>query len=189
MELLAGNESQESWVKKLDSGTEPQLWGLWSSAPFVWKERSTQARHIVFSRLAELNPDWLASDKFDILFRRSDQGEQVALLKLLPLLNQPELYEQTAVESLRTNSLSVFSAIAFDNSYPNDYLPEHHFNHLILKSFFMGLNGGLVVGAQERLSQQLLQMLNDYVSELSIAGRELPDGLKSYRDYVLEKLS
>lgn len=107
-------------------------------------------------------------------YQHGDNFEQRALLRTLPFFPDPRRYVSIAIEACRCNVKTVFEAIACDNIYPFKYFPDSNFNHMVLKSLFIGSPLKSVVGLNERLNPQLHQMVVDFVSEYKIAGRVLP---------------
>jgi hypothetical protein len=109
------------------------------------------------------------------LVRRGEMGEQESLLKLLPVLPRPDRFLAAAIDACRTNSASVFAAIALDNPYARDHFPEANFNQLVLKAIFIGLPVERIVGLEERVNAELVRMVRDYADERRAAGRTVPD--------------
>lgn len=107
----------------------------------------------------------------ETLFNTADMGEQVALYAALPLLRHPERFAQRAAEGIRTNMGDVFEAIALDNPYPTDYLPENAWNNMVLKTLFVGKPVSRIHGIEKRRNPKLARILSDYAHERWAAGR------------------
>ena len=109
------------------------------------------------------------------LVRRGEMGEQESLLKMLTLLPAPARFVAAAIDACRTNSASVFAAIALDNPYVRDHFPQPSFNQVVLKAIFVGLPVARIVGVQERVNPELVRMVRDYAAERRAAGRTVPE--------------
>lgn len=112
------------------------------------------------------------------LFKTGDNAERAALLAALSTLPEPEAYVELAIDACRTHVQSVFEALACDNPYPARYFPEHHFNQMVLKSFFTGVAVKRIDGLAARRSPELVRMAEAYASERRAAGRSVPADLE-----------
>jgi hypothetical protein len=108
------------------------------------------------------------------LYYRGELGEKRAVLLALPFLPNSEACLELAVESCRTNVVSLFEAIACESSYPTRHFSELHFNQLVMKAIFIGVAVERIVGVRQRLSDTLCRMLEDYRRERLAAGRPVP---------------
>ncbi|MBV1859172.1 MAG: EboA domain-containing protein [Nannocystaceae bacterium] len=106
--------------------------------------------------------------------RRGEQGEQESLLRMLPLLPEPERLVPHAVEACRTNSEVVFRAIACGNPFPAAYFPDDNFNQLVLKAVFMGVPVREIDALSGRVTAELVRMADDFAAERTAAGRPVP---------------
>lgn len=111
------------------------------------------------------------------LFRQGDEGERVAIVRLLCLLPQPCSLVEVARAAGRVNSLRLFGALALDNPYPAACYDDHTFNQLVLKCLFNGLPVGRIPGLIERANPELARMCEDYRDERVAAGRSVPEDL------------
>jgi hypothetical protein len=107
------------------------------------------------------------------VFSTADLQELAALYAALPLLPYPEQHVKRAAEGVRTTMTQVFDAIALDNPYPHDYLPEEAWNQLVLKSVFNVRPLYRIYGLDARRNRHLAHMLIDYAHERWAAGRTL----------------
>ncbi len=107
------------------------------------------------------------------LFTTAEVGEWVALYQALPLLSHPEKLIRRASEGIRTSIDVVFNAIALDNPYPMEYLPEEAWNQMILKAVFIGSPLHRIQGISTRANATLARILTDYAHERWAAGRAI----------------
>jgi len=107
--------------------------------------------------------------------RRGEQGEQESLLRMLPLLPDPEALVPHAIDACRTNSEVVFRAIACGNPFPAAHFPALNFNQLVLKAVFLGVPVAEILGLQDRVTAELLRMADDFAAERTAASRPVPD--------------
>lgn len=112
-------------------------------------------------------------DILNKVFSTADLQELAALYAALPLLPYPEAHVKRAAEGVRTTMTQVFDAIALDNPYPHDYLPEEAWNQLVVKSVFNVRPLFRIYGLEARRNKALAQMLLDYAHERWAAGRTL----------------
>jgi hypothetical protein len=107
------------------------------------------------------------------VFSTADLQELATLYAALPLLPYPEQHVKRAAEGVRTTMTQVFDAIALNNPYPHDYLPEEAWNQLVLKSVFNVRPLYRIYGLDARRNEHLAHMLVDYAHERWAAGRTL----------------
>jgi hypothetical protein len=107
------------------------------------------------------------------VFSTADLNELATLYAALPLLPYPEQHVKRAAEGVRTTMTQVFDAIALDNPYPHDFLPEEAWNQLVLKSVFNVRPLYRIYGLEARRNEHLAHMLLDYAHERWAAGRTL----------------
>jgi hypothetical protein len=112
------------------------------------------------------------------LFRTGDNDERAAVLRALPALPEPARFVTLAADACRSHVQSVFEAIACENPFPARWFPEHNFNQLVLKAFFVGVPVRRIEGLAQRHSPELLRMAEAYASERRAAGRSVPDDLE-----------
>lgn len=117
----------------------------------------------------ELQPDWLLN-----LFEAGEMGEQVSVLRVLPLLPDAERFVETGVQACRTNARDVFEAIVCENPFLVQHFPELNFNQAIMKAIFMEVPLSRVDGLASRITPELSRMAAGYASERRAAGRPVP---------------
>jgi hypothetical protein len=108
------------------------------------------------------------------LFEAGELGEQVSILRLLPLLPEPARFLETGVQACRTNARDVFEAIVCENSFLVDHFPALNFNQAIMKAIFMEVPLSRVERLTERITPELSRMAASYASERRAAGRSVP---------------
>jgi hypothetical protein len=108
------------------------------------------------------------------LFRGGDENERAAIVRSLSLLPEGATLKPIALEAGRVNSVALFGALALHNPYPAAHYSEHEFNQLVLKSMFMGLPLGAVLGLERRANAELARMCGDFYDERTAAGRAAP---------------
>jgi len=111
------------------------------------------------------------------VYQRGDNHERRALLRALSILPDPGRFLSTAVEACRTNISTVFEAIACDNPYPFHYFSALHFNQMVLKALFTHTPLSRIVGLRTHITSDLVRMVEDYASEIRIAGRPVPEDI------------
>ncbi|PSR55013.1 hypothetical protein AHMF7605_16625 [Adhaeribacter arboris] len=125
----------------------------------------------------------------DKLFATADVNELVALYAALPVLPYPEKHIPRMAEGVRTNMTLVFEAVALQNPYPHDYLPEEAWNQLVLKSIFTSRPLYRIYGLENRRNKKLAQTLSDFAHERWAAGRTLsPEVWRNVGPFVDETI-
>lgn len=146
----------------------------------VWRVVDV-ARAALVLRAFELAEAPLVVAAFGGWLRRAEQGEQVSLLRMLPLLPEPRLLVDVAIDACRTNSEVVFRAIACGNPFVTSHFPDANFNQLVLKAVFLGVPVAEIVNLQSRVQPELLRMADDYAAERAAAGRSVPSDIALLR--------
>jgi hypothetical protein len=108
------------------------------------------------------------------LFRNGDESERSSIVRSLALLPEPQTLKPIALEVGRVNSAALFGALALDNPYPAAHYTDHELNQLVLKTMFMGLSVGAVLGLEQRANTELARMCGDFYDERTAAGRSVP---------------
>ncbi|RDC65216.1 EboA domain-containing protein [Adhaeribacter pallidiroseus] len=139
--------------------------------PTGWTADQT-ARTLLALSLPHQSPEEYVKT-LDKLFATADVNELVALYAALPVLPYPEKLIPRLAEGVRTNMTLVFEAVALQNPYPHDYLPEEAWNQLVLKSIFTSRSLYRIYGLENRRNLKLTQMLSDFAHERWAAGRTL----------------
>lgn len=111
---------------------------------------------------------------FSDAFQFADEGELCAFYKAIPLLPEPERFSWHMKEACRSNMRSLFCAAACDNPFPFHHFDEIAWNQLVMKAIFIEVPLAQVYGVQQRLSQKLSAMTQDFIAERTSAGRSIP---------------
>ncbi len=115
-------------------------------------------------------------------WRAGDLREQQAILRALPLLEEPARWIPIAREGCRSNVGAIFEAIAAENTYPARHFGEHELNQMVIKAIFVGVRVARILGLRERMGPELRRMAADYVSERRAAGRSVPEDALALAD-------
>jgi hypothetical protein len=108
------------------------------------------------------------------LIRRGEVRERQAVLRVLAALPEPARFADIAIDACRSNVETVFHAIACDNDFPARHFPAHAFHQMVLKALFIAAPVARIAGLAERTSDELVRMVEAYVSERAAAGRAIP---------------
>ena len=111
---------------------------------------------------------------FQDAFQFADEGELCAFYKAIPLLPEPERFSWHMKEACRSNMRSLFCAAACDNPFPFHCFDDIAWNQLVMKAIFIEVPLAQVYGVQQRLSQKLAAMTQDFIAERTSAGRSIP---------------
>ncbi len=111
------------------------------------------------------------AERFVQLCRTADVAEAIAFYRGLPLYPEPARLEAQAAEGTRSNMRSVFEAVAHRNPYPREQFSENRWNHMVLKTLFVGSTLAPIQGLDQRANPALMRMLCDYAHERWAAGR------------------
>lgn len=158
---LAFTAAQLTQAQELRPGFDPSGWTAAQAARTLLLLRASHLEETAYIEL------------LDQLFGTADTGEQAALYASLPLLPYPEAHTKRAAEGVRTAMTNVFDAIALNNPYPHDYLPQGAWNQLVLKAVFNARPLYRIYGLDSRRNEPLARMLLDYAHERWAAGRTL----------------
>jgi len=104
----------------------------------------------------------------------ADNRERQAILRALPFLPSQERFVPLAADATRSNVLPVFEALACENPFPAEHLPEQNFNQLVMKALFNGVKLSRIRGLGWRVGPELSRMAGDYAAERRAAGRPVP---------------
>ncbi|HEX2841077.1 EboA domain-containing protein [Hyphomicrobium sp.] len=109
----------------------------------------------------------------DRIFANAEIGEQIALLRALPLFPAPALLLPRALEGVRNAMQPIFEAIAHRNPFPREQFSEAQWNQMVVKTLFIGSRLAPIQGLDARRNADLAQMLIDYADERRAAGRSI----------------
>ena len=111
------------------------------------------------------------SERLQLLLRSAELGEQIALLRGLPLYPAPPLLVSLAGEGIRSAMQPVFEAVAHRNPFAADHFSEPMWNQMVVKAPFIGSRLAPISGLDRRRNAELARMLVDYAHERWAAGR------------------
>jgi len=131
------------------------------------------ARVVLLLGVCTDRPD-IATATIEAVYRGGDDGEQTALIRALALLDRGDALQPLALDATRTNSVTLFAALAQRNPYPAARFDDHDFDHLVLKALFIGVALTPVVGLRRRCNAEMARMCEDYIDERLAAGRSVP---------------
>ena len=130
-------------------------------------------------RLAEQQQaDWVLQ-----LFEAGEMGEQVSMLRMLPLLPNPARFVETGVQACRTNARDVFEAIVCENPFLVEHFPALNFNQAVMKAIFMEVSVRRIEQLERRITPELSRMAAGYASERRAAGRSVPADAEYLANY------
>jgi len=135
-------------------------------------------RMVLLLQAAEVLAPELCGELIRDLYERGDLAERQALLRALPLLQDPGSFLSTAVEACRSNVQTVFEAIACENPYPARYFPDLNCNQMIMRAIVAGLPLQRVVGLASRITPELVRMARDHMQECIAAHRAVHKGIQ-----------
>jgi hypothetical protein len=136
---------------------------------------------LVASAFATQPDEWQAAAHLR-LFEAGEIGEQVSLLRTLPLLPEPARFLETGLQACRTNARSVFEAMVCENPFAAQHFPALNFNQAVLKAIFMEVSARRIEGLDARITPELQRMAAGYKSERLAAGRTVPVDI----DYLIQ---
>ena len=128
-------------------------------------------RAILLVTWAESDPKFVSGLK--LYFSTASLEEITSILKILPLLPQPEKFRQEAALGVRSNMKTVFESIALDNPFPAEYFDIDAWNQMVLKALFIGSPLYRIYGLDERANTKLSVMFRDFAHEKWAAGRKV----------------
>ncbi len=95
----------------------------------------------------------------------------LALLRALPLLDNPLPCLGFALAASRSEQPNVCKAIALDNPFPAASFSQADYNALIMRTVRLELPLSRVIGLGKRMNRELAQLCLDYLSEARAAGQ------------------
>jgi hypothetical protein len=117
------------------------------------------------------------------LLEAGEMGEQISILRTLPLWPSGARFWETGVQACRTNARDVFEAIVCDSPYVAAHFPPLNFNQAVMKAIFMGVPVRRIEGLAQRITPELSRMAKDYASERRAAGRVIPEDAEYLMHY------
>lgn len=153
-----------------------------------WTTAQAGRAALLLTHVGTLEPDAQLALVED-LYYRGEQREREALLKTLHWLPDAGRFTPIGVEACRMHVQTVFDAIACDNPFPAAHFPNASFNQMVLKAIFTETPTRRIVGLADRVTAELVRMVESYASERRAAGRPVPDDCAEIARLLEEKLS
>jgi hypothetical protein len=130
-----------------------------------------QTARVLFMLASFDGDDAAFAARLDRLMISAEVGEQIALLRGLPLYPASNLIVARAAEGVRSAMQPVFEAVAHRNPFPHEEFSEAQWNQMVVKALFIGSRLAPIQGLDERRNPDLAKMLIDYAHERWAAGR------------------
>jgi hypothetical protein len=111
--------------------------------------------------------------RLERLVRSGEIGEQIALLRGLPLYPEPAQHLLLAGEGIRSAMQPIYEAVAHRSPYPAEIFTEAMWNQMVVKALFIGSTLAPIQGLDDRRNADLARMLIDYARERRAAGRDI----------------
>ncbi len=122
-------------------------------------------------------------------FETAEMLELVSFFKGLYLLINASEFTKSVEEGIRTNMVNVFDSFTAGNPYASTYLEEWAWNQLILKAFFMDRPLYTIHDVDKGKSENLANILQDFVRERWAAGRTVsPEIWRMIEGYLRKDL-
>ncbi len=120
---------------------------------------------------------------FNMLFDTADSQEQIALYSSFSYLPFKEKLASKFALGISTNISLVFDALAFNNSFPVNYLSENAWNQLVIKTIFNDKNSTQIIGLKTRINPELKRMVLDLQQERKAANRPIKSDISIFLNH------
>lgn len=130
-----------------------------------------QAARILFALASTAAGEEQFAARLDAIVRSGEIGEQIALLRGLPLYPAPQRLLPLAGEGIRSAMQPVYEAVAHRSPYPAENFSEPMWNQMVVKALFIGSTLAPIQGLDDRRNADLARMLIDYAHERWAASR------------------
>ena len=132
-----------------------------------------QAARILLVLASHRGDDERFAASLDRILAAAEIGEQIALLRGLPLYPAPQRIMHRAAEGVRSAMQPIFEAVAHRNPYPLEQFSEAQWNQMVVKTLFIDSRLWPIQGLDTRRNPDLARMLIDYAAERRAAGRAI----------------
>ncbi|WP_291171721.1 EboA domain-containing protein [Hyphomicrobium sp.] len=153
--------AEQAAGRALRPGLDPTGWSV------------DQAARILLVLASFRGDDVAFASGIERFFATAEIGEQIALLRGLPMFPAPERLLPYAAEGIRSAMQPVFEAVAHRNPYPRECFSEAQWNQMVVKTLFIGSRLAPIQGLDARRNADLARMLLDYAAERRAAGRSI----------------
>lgn len=160
-ELLQLDEAEMARAHDVRPGLDARNWTL------------EQAARTLFALASYVGAEESFASRIETLARSGEIGEQIALLRGLPLYPRSQELLVLAGEGIRSAMQPVYEAVAHRNPYPAENFTEPMWNQMVVKALFIGSTLAPVQRLDERRNSDLARMLVDYAHERWAAQRDV----------------
>ncbi len=163
------SSSQEKEYQEMAGWKVP--FALWSEQKIARTQLLLELSNL--SNLSHLS-ETLYQETVEKCYYYGDNNEQIAVLQSLFLLPNCSRFVSLALDTIRTNVMTVFTGLACENPFPAICLDEHSFNNVVLKALFSEVPLGAILGLKQRHNGSLADMIHDWMDEREAARRPIP---------------
>jgi hypothetical protein len=156
---LALDATERAVAEALAPGLDTEPWTVEQAARILLLLASFEGNEAEFA------------ERLMALFRSGETGEQIAVLRGLPLFPAEPLLLPVAGEAVRSALQPVFEAVAHRNPFPARHFSEAMWNQMVVKALFIGSILATIQRLDERRNAELARMLVDYAHERWAARR------------------
>jgi hypothetical protein len=149
------------------------LCGTSGDVPLVGTSTDCAGRMWLLWALGQAAPQQLAA-AVQAAYEQGDSSEKLAVMRSLPLLPQPERFVEIALDVGRCNEVDLFAALATHNPYPSRHYNELAWNKLYMKTVYLDVPLGAMIGVEQRTNAELARMALEHVEQQESAGRRFP---------------
>ncbi|MFA5899259.1 MAG: EboA domain-containing protein, partial [Hyphomicrobium sp.] len=132
-----------------------------------------QATRVLFVLASHAGGEASFAGCLEKLARSGEIGEQIALLRGLPLYPRPLALLPLASEGIRSAMQPIYEAVAHRSPYPAENFTEAMWNQMVVKALFIGSTLTPIQRLDERRNADLARMLADYAHERWAANRDV----------------
>lgn len=164
-------------LRRIALGLQPDECEDLHKAGLVAPERLTVtelARTRLLRQSLSLLPDTARAGLVHELFRSGDNAERETVLKVLPVLPDPQCFLETSLDACRSAVQTTVEAITCDNVYPARYFSPDAFRGMVLKALHLGLPLARIYDLPQHIDHEMVRMAADYANELRAACRPVP---------------
>lgn len=132
-----------------------------------------QVARILFALSSYAGAEDGFAGRLEMLTRSGEIGEQIALLRGLPLYPRALEFLPLASEGVRSAMQPIYEAVAHRSPFPAETFTEAMWNQMVVKALFIGSTLTPIQRLDERRNADLARMLTDYAHERWAADRDV----------------